>query len=53
MIATLANLHRDKHKPAVDPSKFHPFARKKKARQASQAEIEQLLGPNWHLVETS
>jgi len=52
LIATLANIHRDKHKPAADPSKFHPFAKKKAARQATPEEIAKLLGPDWHKVTT-
>jgi hypothetical protein len=45
-------LHRDKNKPAQEPSKFHPFAKKKPARQATPEEIAKLLGPNWHEVKT-
>jgi hypothetical protein len=52
LIATLANINRGKHKPPYDPSKFHPFAKKKPARQATQEEIKKLLGPNWHEVTT-
>lgn len=52
MIATLANIHREKHKPAHDASKFHPFAKKKAARQATPEEIAKLLGPDWHTVKT-
>jgi hypothetical protein len=52
LIATLVNIHRDKNKPAQDPSKFHPFAKKKPARQATPEEIAKLLGPDWHTVST-
>ena len=52
MIATLVNINRDKHKPAQDPSKFHPFAKKKPARQATPEEIAKLLGSDWHTVQT-
>jgi hypothetical protein len=48
----LANIHRDKHKPAYEPSKFHPFAKKKPARTATPQEIAALLGPDWAKVKT-
>lgn len=52
MIATLININRNKHSPARKPADFHPFAKKKQARQATPEEVQKLLGPNWHEVKT-
>jgi hypothetical protein len=48
----LANINRDKNKPPHEPAKFHPFAKKKKPRQASPEEIAALFGPDWAKVKT-
>jgi hypothetical protein len=51
-MATIANVNRGRHKPPFKAEQFHPFTTKKQARQATDAEIEALLGPNWHEVKT-
>jgi hypothetical protein len=45
-------VNRGKHAPARKPADFHPFAKKKAARQATPEEIQKLLGPDWHKVKT-
>lgn len=52
ILAQQANINRAKHQPQTDPKKLNPFARKESARQATPDEIKQLLGPDWHLVQT-
>jgi hypothetical protein len=42
------NVNKSSTKPQAEPSKFHPFVKKKKPRQATPEEIEKLLGPNWN-----
>jgi hypothetical protein len=41
----LYNINRPKNKSAEKPSKFHPMAKKPKAREATPEEIEKLFGP--------
>lgn len=48
LLAQTYNLNRPSSKPAADPHKFHPFAKKPKARQATPEEIARLFGPNWN-----
>jgi hypothetical protein len=52
LLAQTANLHRAKHAPSVDPRKLNPFTKKPRGRQATPEEIQKLLGPNWHEVDT-
>jgi hypothetical protein len=47
LIAQQANINRSKHKPAVKPQQFNPFAKKAKQREATPEEVEKLLGPDW------
>lgn len=51
-MAAIFNVNRDRRKPPVDPTKLHPFARKKAVRQATPEEVAKLLGPDWHTVQT-
>lgn len=53
LLAQQANINKAKHAPAVKPDKLNPFATKKAARKATPEELAQLLGPNWHQVDTS
>ena len=52
LLAQQANLNKAKHAPKTDPAKLNPFATQPKARQATPEEITQLLGPNWHEIQT-
>jgi hypothetical protein len=52
LLAQQANQNRPPHTPTKDPRQYNPFAPKAKPRQATPEEIEKLLGPKWHEVDT-
>jgi hypothetical protein len=41
------NANRPSNKPAAEPSKFHPFAKKPAPKQASPEDLKRLFGPDW------
>lgn len=47
VLAQTANMNRAKHSPKVKPQQFNPFAKKTKPKEATQEEIQKLLGPDW------
>jgi hypothetical protein len=42
------NMNKPANKPAAEATKFHPYAKKPKPRQATPEDLARLFGPNWH-----
>jgi hypothetical protein len=47
-LAQFYNANKAPSKPHAEPSKFHPFTKKPKPKQATPEEIARLLSPDWH-----
>jgi hypothetical protein len=46
-LAQFYNANKSPTKPTAEPSKFHPFTKKAKPKEASPEDLKRLFGPDW------
>jgi hypothetical protein len=46
-LAQFYNANKPQSKPTAEPSKFHPFIKKPKPKQATPEDLKRLFGPDW------
>jgi hypothetical protein len=47
LLAQTYNINRTQSKPPADATKFHPYIKKPKPREATPEDLKRLFGPNW------